>query len=791
MRHLSAIARLCIALIALQLPGASVRAENSLDEATPYDVITLSRAHDGAVLKVKPLDLPQRRVPDPFPAAGNLTVRLLDEPGTTYQLNWQTIAQIELWEEIVLARGIALVAEGKLDEAYDYFAYVEQNAPATAGLPKAMQDYLYAEAIASHRRGQFDEALAMLRELHRRNPGYDRLETALGVTTEKVVEEYVAKADYRSARQLLTNLADCYPQHASVAKWHRQLRQQAAALQAQAQEALTAGQLREADQLIRRATDLWPETPGLRELATTARRQYSRLVVGVTLPLADLGPRRLDDWAGRRCQRLMYRTLTEVTGMGTEGATYECPLGDVLVEPLERRMEIQLRPGLRWASGDETLTGFDVSRRLLAMAEPQTPLFRPQWAELFDSVSIDAVYRVEIGLTRNHVRPEALLQTIVPPCGPADANGRPPVSNGPYLLDQRDDGGDHAFISNPQYFAATTTMPKEIVERPFAKGADAIRALRRGKIQVLDRVNPWGLRLLQDDENLVVRRYRFPLVHCLVPNVRKPLLANRSFRRALVYAIHREAILQQLLDGAELPGCQVLSGPFPAGDSFEDPLSYAYDTTIEPRTYDPRLAVALAELALDEVADRLKKKGQQLDKMPTLVLAHPADEIARSACASIKRQLELVGIPIMLRELGPNRPDEFGGATVGAKIVSKDYAPAPIPDSIDLLYAELAIWEPLVDARPLLGADGMSGGCSPYMDLALRQLNEAADWPQVRQHLCRIHRIAHDDVAVVPLWQLTDHFACRKELTGVAEQPVTLYDSVERWQTVFPGPAEP
>jgi hypothetical protein len=48
---------------------------------------------------------------------------------------------------------------------------------------------------------------------------------------------------------------------------------------------------------------------------------------------------------------------------------------------------------------------------------------------------------------------------------------------------------------------------------------------------------------------------------------------------------------------------------------------------------------------------------------------------------------------------------------------------------------------------PETGEDGPAAGCSPYMSLTLRQLRRAAEWPQARQILRRIHRLAHDEVA--------------------------------------------
>jgi len=176
-------------------------------------------------------------------------------------------------------------------------------------------------------------------------------------------------------------------------------------------------------------------------------------------------------------------------------------------------------------------------------------------------------------------------------------------------------------------------------------------------------------------------------------------------------------------------------------------------------------------VAFRELAEAKQTKGQPLKTMPLLVLAYPADAIARLAAGAIKKQLALLGIPVDLRELPAG-------------------APAGLDDKIDLLYAELAMWEPVVDARRLLDRDGLAGSCSPYVSLALKQLDEAADWPAVGLKLRAIHQLAHSEVAVVPLWQLTDFYAYRQRLSGIGPRPLTLYQHVEFWKAQFQDPPE-
>jgi hypothetical protein len=53
-----------------------------------------------------------------------------------------------------------------------------------------------------------------------------------------------------------------------------------------------------------------------------------------------------------------------------------------------------------------------------------------------------------------------------------------------------------------------------------------------------------------------------------------------------------------------------------------------------------------------------------------------------------------------------------------------------------------------------------------------------------------VHRVAYDDVTVLPLWQLVEHFVFRTQLRGVAAEPVSLYQDVERWRPSFEFTAE-
>ncbi len=737
-------------------------AQVPLFEQEPFDRITLDKANENAVLTVKPLDLPERKVPDPLPQSGKLIIRLVEQPDTAYELLWRSVEKVELFEQVVLEEARKLAQAKRYEEAYEYFQFLQRNAPQTPGLNEAVCDYLHVQFESFENAKLYDNALAMLREIYRRNPERQNLGEQFGRIIDRLVEQHVAEDDYESARTLIDSLSRSFPQQPVIQQWRDRWREEGSQLLKQARSELAAGRLRAADAAVRRQMRIWPQTPDAKDTAKVVYEKYPRVVVGVTSACAEFEPGSMDDWAARRSSRLVYRTLTEFLGPGTDGGKYHCPVGELKLEELGRRLSFQLKSGLRWSEGDAVLTGNDVARRLLALADSKDAAYCVEWNALLEKVAAPGVYEVHADLRQPHVRPQAYLKTpLFPYTSPATAADSPP-GNGPFVLDAREDH-QAVYTANGQYWGEAA-RPKEIVERLYDRGGNALTALRQRQIHILDRLNPWNLREAREHKDLVVKPYAVPLVHCLVPNLRRPLMAKATFRRALVYGIDRQTVLKHLVGDGDPEGCRVISGPFSAGMSLQDPLAYAYDDTIEPRGYEPRLAGVLAEVARNELAatDTLGR----YQKLPSLVIAHPPHEIARVACTWIHDQLRGIGLSVTLRELPPA-------------------ACHPIPDDVDLVYAELAMWEPVVDARRLLSADGPAGGCSRYVGLALSQLDRGTDWIQVSAKLRQIHRLAHNEVAVIPLWQILDHFAYHRSLAGVGDRLVTLYQSVEAWQPEF------
>ncbi len=739
-----------------------------LFEQSPYDQITLTAEQGGSVLKVLPLNLPMRKVPEKPRPSDKLPVHLVEEPDQEYEIEWYHIAEVKLFEQLILDEANRLVSEAKFDEAYAYFDYLRREHPSLAGVHEGIANYLYEEAKDSQRQSRYDGALNLLNTLFEHDPKFPGLENALGAATGKLVERHIAKGDFASARRLVYSLKERIPSSPSAAAWEERLSQQAADMLANAKSDQDAGRMAEAQDAARQALTIWPPLAGAREFLTAAFAKYPRVAVGVTTRVAEQSSGDLIDWAARRTNRLEKRRLLEFTGYGPEGGIYVCPLGTIETAELGRRLVFQLQPPRNGSAGDAP-SGYDIARGLFALAQPGHSSFRAEWADLFGAVEVHDVYRVEVDLRRSHVRPIAVLAAAASFNPGAPADEQPLNLSGPYVAKQA--AGDASrFVGNPRYSSATAT--REIVERYYANGREALQALLKGDVSVLDRINPWDVDALAAHKELVVEPYGVPSVHCLLPNLNRPFPAHRAFRRGIAYGIHRAAILDnQLLRGRPLAGCTVVSGPFAIGAGLNDPAGYAYSDEVAPRGYEPRLAVALTAVALNDIQAAAKQRGQEIAQIPPLVLAHPAHDVARIACKTIAKQLGAIGLTINLREIAPGDP----------------LALAP---GDDFLYVELTLDEPLVDARRLLAADGLVGGASPYMSQALRHVDAAESWKEASAALREVHRIAHDDEALVPLWQLTEHLAYHQSLRGVGKRPATLYQRVEQWQGGLRLPGE-
>ncbi len=731
----------------------------------PFDIITLNEQNQSRVLRTMPLDFPGRKIPSSPNPNSRLRIRLLNNPNEEFEVAWNGIAKIELFEQRVLREAQRLIRSRRFDDAFEHLSFVRNNYPDTPGLDATVSMLLFAEASVLYRERKLERAVLLLNEIYERNPDRRNLTNALTRVLQALFDSKVSEDDFQEARRIYGIAEQRYGSRLPelLTKWQRTLQSTAEKAIADSRSQLNDGDYRSAYTSSRKALSIWPDTPGLRELVAETSRRYPLLTVGVMQPHGESSDHPMFNWAQRRTSRLRLRRLFELNDVGPDGSQYECPVGDATVPDDGRSFSIKLFEDGQSAEG---FLGMAVSRRLLELANPLQQDYDPAWAMLVRQVSLASISEVEVDLRRPYLRVQGLLN--IPAVG--EQNPAVQLRWEPYqLVVDEAISSEQRFVVNPNYTLATTTQPREIVERVFANSQQAVRSLRRGEIDVLDRIFPADITQLKRDNEVVVTAYRIPSLHALIPNQNRSYSSSRIFRRAMAYAIDRKKILERdLLGGSNIPGCRLLSGPFPIGTSSDDPIGYAYDPTIEPLAYDPRHAKTLVQLAQVELQTIARKKEQPAPKLDELIVVHPPSEVARVACREMVEDLKVIGIPCALKELaaGQTRPTD---------------------EEWDFLYLDYLMGEPLVDARRLLASDGFAACSSPHLNLAIRQLDDVISWNDAGRRLRAIHQISYDDMSIVPLWQLNDHLARHKLVDGSVAQPVTTYQDIEAWKVV---PAE-
>ncbi len=578
------------------LRTAAIDADDApLFEQEPFDTIKLDDDNKNVVLKVFPLELPDRKLPEKPKPDDELEIRLVDRPRKTYKVQWAHIAEVKLFEQMVLDEAEVLTGTGKFDEAYPYYEFLQRRHGQMPGLDASYQKYLFQNAGAAYKQGRFDEALGLLWQLFARDPNYKAIGPAIDHVADKLVERRIETDDYPGARGILQEVAAKLKDRAKplVNPWTEKLQAKATEQLAQAKTDFAAGRMAEANRACHVALAAWPEIAEGTELAAEIRKKYPEVFVGVTELSADAASGDSDSWAARRGRRLLTRAILELSHLRADGGDYVATLTYGSPAAGRPRVTLAVKPGVSWPNGGGPLTAADLARSLVAEADPQHPAYRPQWAaSCWAAFPVFGRRRVcQVDLKQPVARIEPWLAVDVWPQYTA-SNSRA-AGLGPYRLEPTAAEAQQRYVAASDYFAAGGPgQPQEIVERRFPDMAAALRALRRGDVQIVDRVGPWDAAALAHEANLVVEPYGVHTVHLLRVNPTGRLTGNRLFRKALAHALDPVVMLRDDLSRGKLPG----------GVAATDWLVVAPGGTGAQTAApaDPALAKALVHVAIEQ-----------------------------------------------------------------------------------------------------------------------------------------------------------------------------------------------
>ena len=757
-----------------------------LIDREPFDQIILDAANKNYVLEVELLEFQGRNVPSPFPKNGQLKFRLVDNPTKQYQVRWMNVKEIKLFEQMILVESKQLSAAGKYDEAYDYLLYLRKQTTPPPGLEGMINEYLYRSAFAAFKDKKYEDALSIITALHEREPSRAGLARATNRIAKELINQKIRMKEYASARTMLND----FPKRFSsldlpaLVEMNNQLSTLANQQLAVATKAFQEKTYEKARSSVRTALSILPQSADASRLMQQIHRARPQVIVGVDAPYTGRFSGRLDDWASRRAEGLLRTKLVQQRGYGNDGGIYSSPLGELVVDATGLQLTLLLD---KTKSAETGLTAFDLSRKLYRVAK-KTPgvslrgtTSTARLNRYIASLKATDAYTLQIRWKQQLLAPAALLQIDL--SAKPGANTSANRITGPFQLSESA-SAQQFFVRQPNTTRTSLDAPIEIVERLFDGEDAAIESLRKGDIDVLDRVSPWSVKRLRGIEGIAVAEYSLPTVHALAFNPNSELLNIKEMRRALAYGINKKGILDRvILEGKRKPEFALLTGPFPAGRKPDNPIAFAYNRRISARSYDPRLATILSAVAWDiqytkthpkpkpkedakeiEKSKAVAKRNNAIIKsMRPLIFAHPPGYFSKTASSAIANQLSQIGFEIELVEMKP------------ADIQTGNR-------KWDIRYMELAIWEPVYNAQKLFGPNGELDNRSAYMALALQELDNVTNRQDVTRVLRTIHEIARDEIALLPLWQSVNYYAYRKNIVGIEDNPVSLYDNIQTWQ---------
>jgi hypothetical protein len=700
-------------------------------------------------------------------------ITLMEGEDRDYKLHVKFIKEIIYYEDLMLRRVDQLLDDRKVRQAYELLTALEQRQEAWPGVIPRKDRLLFTEAAVRLEEREPQHALALLEALYERNREFAGLEGAFGAVGERLMSAALEGDDPRAARYFLRRLARRYPNHKVVRDWTARMTQMTRDFLVQAGAAERAGQGEVALDAVEKAARTWPELPEVLPVYNRLAGRLQRLRVGVVdLPgaAAESAPILLAPSARRR------RWLTETPLF--EPARFEKEARLVRYETrffneweptdLGHSVHFQLRP---WRAAGESLplvTAATLAETLGQRLESHGPWYDARFAAAVESLEVRAPFELLVRFRQVPLRPEALFAFVPPPMSagnhasfrhdavPAAGHSPAPLATWPFELHRTDERRAVYRRSIPERDGTADRHVAEVIEVRYDSHEKAIQGLLRGEVSFVPRVPASTIRALSDRSEFFTQRYALPTSHVLQFNPRSRALSARTLRRALVYALDRKGILEQVFlnEPAGRMGRQT-SAPWPTG-------SYAYNRRrdVEPHKYDAPLAFSLAKSAEKELGS----------KLPVLRLLASAEPQVQAAVRVLVEQWSAAGIEV--------RPAVASAAAL---------ADEGVDESWDMLYRTESIAEPLVELWPFLAlTDSTETAALGHLPTWLRQellaLDRVGDWESAERLLHRLHRQFWAEVHLIPLWEIDDVMVYRKNIRSVPERPAGPYQRIERWK---------
>jgi peptide/nickel transport system substrate-binding protein len=326
----------------------------------------------------------------------------------------------------------------------------------------------------------------------------------------------------------------------------------------------------------------------------------------------------------------------------------------------------------------------------------------------------------------------------------ADWFNQPDVVNGPFILTDYDSDHYISYVANENYFKGAPKIDKLNIK--IVDGSQIYAGLESGEIDITQLtmtsipVTDYasiealdGVTAVYGDA--VTNQSAF---------IQTANLPDARVRQALVYAIDR----QQLVD-------QLLSGHGEVIDGFVSSASPYFDDSLEPLEYNPEKAKEL----LDEAG---------WDGSQTLQFyVSSGDSTFVNGAQLLVAQWAAVGINVEITTLDlANLMEAAGGTDYDIMAVQYTYAPV----------------DPYPDVAWLLSGEGSwTGYTDDEVNAALEDTQSATDTEQLKQDYAIVDKKMQEDVPMFSAYVISQMGAVSDRVTGAKPTVYGFFNDVQNW----------
>lgn len=323
----------------------------------------------------------------------------------------------------------------------------------------------------------------------------------------------------------------------------------------------------------------------------------------------------------------------------------------------------------------------------------------------------------------------------------------PDVVSGPYMVTDFDMNHYISYTSNENYWKGEPNIEKLNIK--IMDGSQIYAGLQSGEIDIthhtMTAIPQEDYESIEALEN-VTAVYGTPVTNQSV-FVQTANLQDERVRQALVYAIDREMILNQLLKGhGEIV------------DGFLSSASPFFDETMENISYDPDKAKELLSEAGWDGSKTLKfyvNSGDSTFVMAAQVMA------AQWATVGVKAEIQTVDLATLMTVAGSNDYD----------LLAVQYTYAPV--------------DPYPDITWLLSGEGSwTGYSSEEINEAMTNTQLTSDVEEIKGYYSTVNRIVQEEVPMFSAYVISAQGAVSERLSGAEPTVYGFFNDVQDWDIV-------